>query len=324
MKAFVTGGTGFVGSHLVEHLLATGHDVTCYVRSAAKAEALFPGHRPRVYQGSLSDERALRDASDGADLIFHVAGVTSARSRGEFFQVNEDATRHVLAAAPPSLRRFVYVSSLAAAGPTTRGRQRQPDEPERPVTHYGASKLAGEVAVRMGRVPWTVVRPPLVYGPRDVEMLRVFRWAARGVLPIFGDGSQELSQIYVEDLARALVAAANAPQTAGRIYFAAHPDIVRHRALVTAIGRAVRPERPPVIIRFPAGVARIGLWISGTAAYLARRPTVLTLNKAHELLAPALTCSPATLERDAGWTANYSLAAGLAKTVAWYHEQRWL
>ena len=202
--------------------------------------------------------------------------------------------------------------------------QRQPDEPERPVTHYGASKLAGALAVRMGRVPWTVVRPPLVYGPRDVEVLRVFRWAARGVLPIFGDGSQELSQIYVEDVARALIAAGNAPQTAGRTYFAAHPDIVRHRALVTAIGRAVRPERPPVIIRFPAGVARIGLWISGTAAYVARRPTVLTLNKAHELLAPALTCSPATLERDAGWTANYSLAAGLAKTVTWYREQRWL
>jgi dihydroflavonol-4-reductase len=324
VKAFVTGGTGFVGSHLVEHLLTAGHDVTCYVRSAAKAEALFPEHRPRVYQGSLFDEGALRKAMDGTDLVFHVAGITSARTRREFFQVNEEATRHVLAAAPPSLRRFVHVSSLAAAGPTTRGRQRQPDEPEQPVTYYGASKLAGELTVRMGRVPWTVVRPPLVYGPRDVEVLRVFRWAARGILPVFGDGLQELSQIYVEDLARALIAAASSAQTAGRTYYAAHPDIVRHRALVTAIGRAVRPERPPVILAFPAAVARVGLWISGMAAYVAGQRTVLTLNKANELLAPALTCSSATLERDAGWTANYSLAAGLAKTVGWYREQRWL
>jgi dihydroflavonol-4-reductase len=324
VKAFVTGGTGFVGSHLVDHLLAAGHEVVCYVRSAAKAEAVFTERRPRVYQGSLFDERALRDAMDGVDVVFHVAGLTSARTRGEFFAVNETATRHVLAAAPASLRRFVQVSSLAAAGPTTHGHQRQPGEPERPVTHYGASKLAGELVVRMGRLPWTVVRPPLVYGPRDVEMLRVFRLASRGIVAVFGDGLQELSQIYVEDLARALLAVATAPQAVRRIYFAAHPDIVRHRALVTAIGRAVRPERPPLVIALPRAVARAGLWISGSAAYVAGRRTVLTLNKANEILAPAMTCSPATLERDAGWTANFSLAAGLAKTVGWYREQRWL
>ena len=324
MKALVTGGTGFVGSHLVEHLLATGHEVVCYARNAAKADGLFTERRPQVFEGSLFDVAAMQRAMTGADLIFHVAALTAARSRRELFRVNEDATRQVLAAAPPSLRRFVYVSSLAAAGPTTRGRQLQGGEPERPVTHYGASKLAGELAVRAAPVPWTVVRPPAVYGPRDVELLRLFRMAARGFLPQFGDGTQELSLVYVDDLARALVASATAPQTTGRIYYATHPDIVRQHALAAAIGRAVHPDRSPLIIPLPLPIARIGLWITGTAAFLAGRSTVLSLDKANEFLAGALTCSPAALERDTGWTASYSLAAGLAKTVEWYREQRWL
>jgi nucleoside-diphosphate-sugar epimerase len=327
VKAVVTGGTGFVGSHLVERLLATGFEVVCYARNAAKADAAFGERPPRVVQGSLFDERALREALGGADLVFHVAGLTSAWSRRELFEVNEEATRRVVAAAAeaaPSLRRIVYVSSIAAAGPTTRGHQRQPDEPERPVTPYGASKLAGERAVRAGRMPWTIVRPPVVYGPRDVELLRVFRMAARGFLLVFGDGSQELSLIYAEDLARALIAAATSAQTVDRVYFAAHSDVVRQRAFATAVGRAVRPDHPPVLIALPAAVARVGLWISGTAAVLAGRRTVLTLDKANEYLAAAMTCSPAALEHDSGWAATYSLAAGLTKTVGWYREHRWL
>jgi nucleoside-diphosphate-sugar epimerase len=324
VKAVVTGGTGFVGSHLVEHLLATGNEVVCYARNAAKAEAVFAERRPQVFQGSLFDEGALRQAMADADLVFHVAAVLAARNRREMFRVNEQATRHVLAAAPRSLSRFVYVSSLAAAGPTTRGRQLQGGEPERPVTHYGASKLAGELLVRASPLPWTVVRPPAVYGPRDTELLRIFRMAQRGILPQFGDGSQELSLIYVEDLARALAQVATAAATGGRIYYAAHPDIVRQRALASAMARAVRPDRSPLIVRLPTPLARAGLWVTGTAASLTGRTTLLSSDKANEILAEALTCSPAALERDTGWTASYSLAAGLAKTVAWYREHQWL
>jgi dihydroflavonol-4-reductase len=325
VRAFVTGGTGFVGSHLVDLLLAGGHEVACLVRSPAKAEALFERARPTLIPGSLTDDEALRRGAEGAEVIFHVAGLTSARSRAELFAVNEEGTRRVVAAAPRSLHRIVYVSSLAAAGPSTRGRQLQGDEPEHPVTPYGASKLAGERAVRGGGLPWTIVRPPAVYGPRDVELLRVFRLARRGITPVFGDGSQELSLIYVEDLARALLAAARARDAVGRTYFAAHPDVVRSRAFVLAVGRAVRPDaRPPIVVPLPTPVARAALWVTGLAAKLTRRATVLTPDKANELLADAWTCSPAALERDTGWTPNYSLAAGLAKTVAWYRERGWL
>lgn len=330
MRAFVTGGTGFVGSHLVDHLLDAGHHVTCLVRSIAKAERLFPASRsPDIVRGDLSDAAALRKGIERAEVVFHVAAATAARNRAHFFEVNEGGTALLLEAARSAggpLRRLVYVSSVAAAGPSRRGRALQGGEQENPVTHYGASKLAGELAVRGSSLPWTVVRPPTVYGPRDTEMLKVFRMAQKGVAPVFGDGGQELSVVYVKDLARALLATALAPNTAGKTYFASHPDIVRSRALVTAIHRAVRdqPEAIPFVLPIPGLLARAGLWLTGTAARVVGRTTLLSPDKANEFLAEAWTCSAAALERDTGWTASYSLATGLAETVGWYRSVGWL
>lgn len=325
MKAFVTGGTGFVGSHLVEVLLAGGHQVTCLVRDPDKARALFAARVPGLVHGSLEDERALRGALQGAEVVFHVAGLVAARSRGEFFAVNEGATQRLLGLLPPSVTRFVHVSSLAAAGPAPRGSQLRGGERENPVTHYGASKLAGELAVRAAAVPWTVLRPPSVYGPRDREFLRVFRMARRGVVPVVGDGAQELSFVYVEDLARALVAAARAREAVGGIYYPAHPDVVRARAFVAAVGRVVRPGGAAArVIAIPAPVARAALWASGTAAGLLGKTTLLTADKANEFLADGWTCSAERLTRDTGWTATFPLSVGLAKTATWYRERGWL
>lgn len=325
MRAFVTGGTGFVGSHLVEQLLRAGSDVTCLARDPAKARGLFPDKLPAIVPGTLEDERALRGGMAGADVVFHLAGAVAAWSRADFFQKNEAATRRLVGLAPASVQRLVYVSSLAAAGPVERGRQLKGGEPELPVTHYGASKLAAERAVRESRLPWTIIRPPAVYGPRDAEFLRVFRMAARGVVPVLGDGSQELSFIYVEDLAHALIAAARAPAAAGGTYYAAHPDVIRSRAFVAAVARAVRPGRKaPLVIPIPGFAARVALLVTGSVARLTRRPTVLSADKANELLAEAWVCSPDALTRDTGWTASFSLSAGLSKTADWYRAHGWL
>jgi len=325
VRAFVTGGTGFVGSHLVEHLLAAGHDVTCLVRSPAKAEALFRDRQPRLVQGDLDAPAAIRQASEGCDVVFHVAGITSARSRGEFFGVNEGGTITVLRHVPATLRRFVLVSSLAAAGPARRGAPHDGHERPAPVTHYGASKLAAELAVRGSAFPWTIVRPPAVYGPRDVEILRVFRMVRGPVMPVFADGRQELTFVYADDLARALIAAAEAPAAQGKVYYGTHPEITSQRAFITAVARAVRTDgRLPRMLSVPGAPARAGLWLTGTAALLAGRATVLTADKANEFLADSFACSPAPLERDTGWHAEHDLASGIPRTTAWYREQRWL
>ncbi len=324
MKTLVTGGTGFVGSHLVELLLSEGHEVTCLVRSAAKAEALFEARRPHVVQGQLDDTQTIRKAASGVDIVFHVAGVTSARSRREFFAVNEGGTRAVLEAMPAGLRRFVLVSSLAAGGPATRGQPLQGTERPSPITIYGASKLAAELAVRGSRFPWTILRPPPVYGPRDVEFLRVFRLARGPIFPVFGAGRQELTFIYVEDLARALLAA-EADAAVERVYYPTHPEIVEQRTFLHAVARAVRTDgRLPRFLSIPRAAARAALWATGTAAMVAGRATVLTADKANEFFADSFACSAAPLERDTGWQAAHGLDTGLPLTAAWYREHRWL
>src|SRR2546427_208198 len=241
VKAFVTGGTGFVGAHLVSALLARGNQVTCLVRSPAKAATLgWTG--VRMVRGDLNDPDALRNGCAGMDVIFHLAGRISARGLLEFMTVNRDGTANVLEAAaadPSSLGRLLYVSSLAAGGPTVPGRPIDETRPPAPVTDYGRSKLAGEVLVRAAPFPWTIVRAPVVYGEWDREILKLFKVARTGLAPVFGDGSQELSVVYAGDLAQALITAATSPAAAGKVYYAAHPATTTSRGLALAVGRAV-------------------------------------------------------------------------------------
>ncbi len=322
MKAFVTGGTGFVGAHLVPRLLADGAQVTCLVRSPAKAEVLG-WHGVRMIPGDLSDRGALARGCAGADVIFHVAGLITARDLDHFMSANRDATAVLLEVAterPPG--RFVYVSSQAAGGPNTPRRPRDETELPRPVSDYGRSKLAAELLVRTSGLPWTIVRPPVVYGEWDREVLKVFKAARFGVAPVFGDGSQEISVIYAGDLARALATAAATPAAAGHVYYAAHPQPVTTRGLVLAVGRAL--QKKPVIVPVPRALARGALAAIGSLARLAGRATLLSADKANEFLAPGWVCSSAALTRDTGWRTEVDLDTGLARTAEWYRAKGWL
>jgi nucleoside-diphosphate-sugar epimerase len=322
VKAFVTGGTGFVGTHLVQALRARGDAVTCLVRSPERTRNLA-WEDVRTIPGDLDSPEALRQGCAGADVVYHVAGSISARNRREFFAVNRDGTARVLAAAtaqPPG--RFVYVSTLAVGGPTVPGRPIDETRAPEPVTGYGRSKLAAEELVRGVAFPWTIVRPPVVYGERDRETLKIFRLARLGWGAVIGDGTQELSVVYAGDLAAALIAAATADQAAGHVYYAAHADVTTSAALVLAVGEAM--GRQPRLVRLPGPLARVALWTIGSLASLMGRATVLSADKADEFLAPAWTCRADALARDTGWRAATDLHTGLARTAAWYRTEEWL
>ncbi|MGH7500066.1 MAG: NAD-dependent epimerase/dehydratase family protein [Gemmatimonadales bacterium] len=321
MKALVTGATGFVGSHLAEALRRRGDDVTALARSPKKAEALT-ALGVRIVQGDLGDMGALAEAVEGQEVIYHVAGVISALSQADFMASNRDGTRNLVEAAMAAGGpRFVHVSSMAAGGPSPRGRPLKGPEPPKPVTAYGRSKLAAEHILHASTLPWTIVRPPMVYGPRDREVLKVFRIARFGIAPVFGDGTQELSAVHGADLADALIAAAMTPLTLRKIYYASHPEVFTStrfvRTVAGSMGKAV------AVVRVPLGLGRGILAVTETAARLAGQATILTTDKANEFFQPAWTGDPAPFTRDSGWAAAHDLTTGLAETWRWYRSAGW-
>ncbi|HEX5635058.1 MAG TPA: NAD-dependent epimerase/dehydratase family protein, partial [Gemmatimonadales bacterium] len=266
MRTFVTGATGFVGSHLLDTMLAAGDEVTALVRSPARAAGLAE-RGVRLVQGDLHDARALAQAAEGADAVYHVAALVGAVDEAEFLRANRDGTRHVVQAvkdASPGAR-LVLVSSLAAAGPAERGAPRPVDEPEQPVTMYGRSKLASERVVRESGLDWVIARPPAVYGPRDRDnFLTLFRIARFGICPVFGDGTQELSLVYAPDLAEALRLAGVTPGIGGRAYFVNHPEIVTSGDVVRQIGRVT--GREVRLVPVPRALAEVALGVAGGTA----------------------------------------------------------
>ena len=322
MKALVTGATGFVGSHLVEALLQTGAEVTALARSPDKASALA-ALGVRVVPGDLHNHEALQHATRDQSVIYHVAGAVAARGETEFLRANRDGTRNLVAAAETTgSARFILVSSLAAGGPSPRGLPLQGNESPRPVTAYGRSKLEAERVVQGSRLSWSIIRPPMVYGPRDREVLKVFRLIRLGIAPVFGEGAQELSAVHSGDLAAALVAAGTVPTTVGRTYNACHPEVFTSAEFVQAIaavmGRSVR------VLRVPRMAGRALLSVTENAARISGRLTILTADKANEFFQLAWTGDPTPLISDTGWRPGFDLRSGLADTYRWYQTAGWL
>ena len=325
MKALVTGATGFVGSHVAEALLARGDDVVVLARSAGLAAPLEE-RGAAVVLGRLDDDAALERAAAGVDVVYHLAGVTAAARAEDFLRVNAEGARRLAETAlrvAPALSRFVLVSSQAALGPSEPGRRLAEAAPCHPVTAYGRSKLAGEEAVKgVAALPWTIVRPPAVYGPRDKEFLKLFAMAASGFAAVFGGGLQEVSLVYAPDLADAIVRAGTAPGAVHRTYHAAHPEAVRTRDLALAVGRAV--GRKPFIVPFPGRVATPIVGLIGAIAASRGKPSVLNLDKMKEFLAPAWLIDSEAAARDLGWRAAHGVEEGTRLTAQAYRAAGWL
>ena len=322
-SCFVTGGTGFIGSHLVEHLLQTGCDVRCLVRDPARLRWLH-GKPVTVVEGDLGSRQVIQEAASDTDAVFHLAGTTAAGSREAYLRINAEGCRSVAEASlaarhPPGL--FIYMSSLAASGPGRFDEVIAENRVPRPVTSYGRSKLEGErILSSLGPLPLVVLRPPAVYGPRDREILPLFKLASKGVFPVLNPGSR-MSLIHVQDLIRGVVDAAVKGRV-GETYFLTNRTPVKAldlpRVFAEALGRRVKTVRVPfTLLKAAAAVSESWGRVTG-------RMPVFNMEKIKELTAAGWVCSWEKAYEEIGFETDRELTEGFARTAQWYRDHGWL
>ena len=301
MKLAVTGGTGFVGSHLLDVALAAGHEVAALARREQQ-----PRQGINWVAGDLHNRSALEQLVDGADAIIHVAGVISGQTGVDFEKGNVLGTLAMLAAATAGgVQRFVHVSSLAAREPN--------------LSLYGDSKARAEELAMSSGLDWTIVRPPAVYGPGDRETLELFRMAKLGMMLMPPKG--RVSVIHVNDLARLLLELASFEAPSGRLIEPddGKPEGWTHREFARALGEAVGTK--PAIVSSPGVLLRL----AARADQLMRRERAkLTVDRAAYFSHRNWVVEPKRAAPQEIWQPKIPTPEGLKDTARWYRSEGWL
>ena len=329
--SYVTGATGFIGSHLAEILKGKGHDVRLLVRSPVRLhDELKEGYE--VVQGTLNDEpEKLAEGLKGADYIYHVAGLIGAVKQADFDKVNIEGTRAMIEAVKASgttPKRFLLVSSLAAIGPSE-----GPDKPTeehhgpQPRTMYGRSKLAGEkLAFELCakyEIPLTVVRPPAVYGPRDRGIFEFFKYMAKGYEVGIGRVTRTLDLIHGRDLSRGMIMAAESGRTVGEAYFLTDEGKHELTYLMKVMREVMQPKKQRKMIA-PIWMVKVLARINDVLQRVSGKMLLPNSDKLGDLLPTSWCCSGAKAREHFGFEAEIDLAEGLKETSDWYEKAGWI
>jgi len=328
MRVLVTGANGFLGSHLVDFLLAGGEaEVRVLVRPGSDLRWLEGKPVEKALGDVTTSPAELAQAVAGIDLVFHAAGATKALDRRSYYEINQRGTQRMLLAClqrttPPS--RFVLVSSAGAAGPSRTDRPLCENDPPRPVTVYGRSKLAAEHVARafMRRLPITIVRPGAIYGPRDPELLPAYKAVQRGVAvrPALHPG--RLNMGHVTDVARAVWLAGSVDAATSRVLFVGGQNTTQvelARLMARALGR-----RFVLPVPVPGPLLQLAAAASSLVGLVHRAPRIFTFGNVRRFTARNWALDISRARRILGYEPRVELADGIAGTVDWYRRKGWL
>ncbi|MBN1425976.1 NAD-dependent epimerase/dehydratase family protein [Candidatus Fermentibacteria bacterium] len=316
----VTGASGFIGSHVVDHLLSRGRSVRVLLRPASSLQWL-PADHIEVIRLAAWGIDSLTSALAGIDRVYHVAGTTHAANRAAFFAFHVDGTKSLLEACRRggTVGRVIVFSSLAAAGPSPTGRPLHETDPPGPVSWYGQSKLAQEeVALSYAdTLSIVILRPPAVYGPRDRDFLPLFQVARRGLLPAPAHGTQSFT--HVGDVVAGAWAAGQGVVPSGGVYFISSREVITWQGLAQVLGKEL--GRTIRVIPVPRmALSAIG-WASRALERLTGTSIPLDRNKIMEARFPHWVCWPSKAERELGFCPALDLSEGIARTIGWYRER---
>ncbi|MEX2600326.1 MAG: NAD-dependent epimerase/dehydratase family protein [Balneolaceae bacterium] len=324
MKAFVTGGTGFIGSHLTDALIGDERwdEIRCLVRTREK---WLSGKSYQRIDGDLHNLPVLREALKGVDVVFHLAAIVKAPSEKEFYRGNVEATENLIRTARKAgVQKIITLSSLAAAGPSRQKPLREEDEMN-PVSLYGESKKRMEEVIREITGPTqtvTILRPPAVYGPREDQIYTWFKLANKRIAPIIGNGDKpQLSMIYISDLIRGILSAVERNRPGSDTFYITGPNLCTWDQIKRITEKVLGKRSLPLYIQ-PGLVKKIAGFVETTASYFGSYP-VLNREKANELVLE-WTCSGEKAEQILGFTPEVSLEEGISRTLHWYKKHHWL
>ena len=324
--AVVTGGSGFVGSHLVDLLLEKGYEVRCAVRRSSNLQWLQ--NKPvKLYYVNLTEKDQLSEILTNAQYIFHVAGTVKSLTPEGYYKGNVHTTQILLDAAlqyAPNINRIVVVSSLSASGIAP-----QPDhiitenQICKPLTQYGHSKLAQEQLCQQyfDKIPITIIRPPAIYGERDVDILLFFKSCYKGLIATTRH-EQQFSLVYVGDVVNGMLQAALSPKAQSQTYFISSERGYFWHEVADIVSQ--HSGKKAITLRFPNWGVR---GISAIAEYVGRvrkQAAILNIDKANEMVQKSWVCSSEKAKLDFGYRPLTTLEKGIPQTLRWYEQMKWL
>lgn len=326
MKALVTGATGFVGSHLVDRLIEKNYEVYCLKRKTSSTKWL-DGKNVKFVEGDLFSNEALENCIKEMDYVFHVAGLVKAKTKQGFYHGNTEATKNLLEITykvNPDIKKFIFISSLAAAGPTLTDKAKDENDKPDPITTYGITKLKAEEEAEkyMDKFPVTIIRPPAVFGPRDTEILIYFKTFSKGLNSVIGLDAKYLSLVYVEDLVDGIVLAAENDIANGQKYFICLDKPYNWDDIGTVTSKLL--GRKAFKIRLPHSVVYSVGYLAQLFSTFSKNPATLNIEKCKDITQLKWVCSNEKAKKELGFKNKNTLEEGFKKTIDWYREMKWI
>ena len=324
--AVVTGANGFVGSHLVDNLLAKGWKVRCIVRKSSNLKWL-DGKQVELFDSGLFDKEGLRKAFKDASYIFHVAGVVKSKTKEGYYTGNVETTRNLLDVAlenVSTIKRFLVVSSQTVSGPSTKEKPVDEKTECKPITTYGKSKLEEEKLALSykDKLPITICRAPAVYGERDTEIFIYFNTFSKGLTTTIGFNKKELSLIHAVDLVEGFYLAATNDKAKGQIYFISSEKFYTWQEINSITSKVL--NKKPIIIKVPHFLVYTIAAIAQFFATFSSKPATLNIEKAKDITQQYWTCDTSKAIKELGYRQKISAEEGIERTCSWYKEMKWI